>query len=88
VEEGGRQTPLVGEYRPNWSIESDDPKRQAGGPIFIDDDQLRPGEEGDASLIPFTRETWEAVTAGTSLTGFEGNQVVARAVVLSVVTPE
>ena len=90
TDDGGRQTPISGdsEYRLNWSIESNDPSGQAGGPTLIDADKLRPGEEGTAVLIPFLAEAWESVQVGTSLTGFEGSRVVARAVVLEPIAGE
>jgi hypothetical protein len=90
TEEGGRRTPITGtsEYRVNWSIESRDAHRQTGSPTLIDGDQLRPGEEGDASLIPFAPEEWSSVTVGTSLTAFEGARPVALAVVTQVIPPE
>ena len=90
TDEGGRQTPISGdaEYRLNWSIESDDPDLQAGGPTLIDADALQPGEEGAAVLIPHFAEAWEGVRVGTSLTGFEGRRAVARAVVLGLIAGE
>jgi hypothetical protein len=89
TEEGGRRTPILGtsEYRVNWSIESRDAHQQTGGPTLLDGDQLRPGEEGDASLIPFVPEEWSSVAAGTSLTAFEGARPVALAVVTQVIPP-
>jgi hypothetical protein len=85
-----RRTPILStsEYRVNRTIESSDANRQSGGPTLIDGDQLRPGEEGDASLIPFVPEEWSSVAAGTSLTAFEGARPVAHVVVTQVSAPE
>jgi len=49
TDEGGRQTPVSGDaaYRPNWSIESDDPDLQASGPTPIDADALQLSDRCD-----------------------------------------
>ena len=76
------------EYRVNWSIPSNDPHKQTGGPTLIDPDALRPGEEGMALLIPFVPEACDHVQVGTSLTAFEGARLVAQAVVTELISRE
>jgi hypothetical protein len=89
--DGGRTTGLSGdhEYRVNWSIDSDDPDRQAGAPTLIDAPALAPGEESAASLIRLFPEAWPSdLPIGTKLTAFEGRRAVAEAVVTDVLHPE
>jgi hypothetical protein len=91
----GRRTPIFGRsaYQVNWHIERDDPRfgsfgsRQTGASTLIDGRLLRPGEETDASLIPFLPKEWADVAPGISLAAFEGTRVVARAVVTDVIAP-
>jgi hypothetical protein len=88
--EGGRSTPISGksEYRVNWSVGSPDPDRQAGAPMLIDGDELKPGAEATASLLMLFPVAWPDVAPGTRLTAFEGRKAVAEAVVTETLAPD
>jgi len=89
-DEGGRKTALSGEgeYRANWTFDSDDPSDQKGAPMLIDADTLAPGAESAASLIRLFPDSWPEVEVGARLTAFEGRRRVAEAVVTHVLRSE
>ena len=89
TEDGGRQTPITREYRPNWSIGSEpDGTHMSGAPLVIDSAEgVAPGDCAEVLLFPMWPEFWEGVTPGTQLFAFEGLRVVGRAVVTAVVPP-
>jgi translation elongation factor EF-Tu-like GTPase len=88
TEEGGRRSPIFGDYRPNWSIGVADANKQSGAPVVIDDDaRVAPGDSAPVCLFPMWPEHWEGVKPGTELFAFEGARLVGTAVVTEVIPP-
>lgn len=84
--DGGRQTPIVDGYRPQWNIGA---LTETGEPMTNDatvrlDAELAPGESADVKLLPHMPRFWAEVAPGDELIAQEGGKIVGRAVVLCV----
>jgi hypothetical protein len=89
TEDGGRQGPIfdeiAGQYRPNWTRGTPDPRRQAGAPVLaIQPTTVEPGDSADAVLVPFPIPEWDGVAPGERLFMYEGARLCGEAEVTAV----
>lgn len=85
TDQGGRKTPIVTGYRPNWDFGNTwlgEPMMNDAQILLDDQLQLAPGQRAFARLQPFAPQFWGRVRAGTPLSVQEGNRIVGFAKVL------
>lgn len=88
TERGGRRTPILSDYRPSWNLGNlweGEPALNDGRVFLEDREQLAPGEEGAARLLPMAPQFWAHVREGMELPMQEGPKVVGSATVTAVV---
>src|SRR5450631_2010638 len=90
--EGGRRSPILSDYRPDWDNGDRRPdgsiNYHIGRIIGLTVEPLARGAEAEADLEVYRPEAWARVRPGDRLTCFEGPQAVGHAIVLSIGTEE
>src|SRR5688572_11811288 len=78
--EGGRQGPVVSNYRPIFDVGSTWRGEPAlnDGRILLPDGQVVPGAEAEATLEPLRPEYWDHVREGMTLPVMEGARIVGH----------
>lgn len=87
TERGGRQVPIMSDYRPSWNLGNtwlDEPTINDGRVFLEGCTEIAPGTEGLARVEPLAPEFWGDVRVGSVIAMQEGNRVVGHATVLSV----
>jgi hypothetical protein len=86
ADQGGRRTPISSGYRVGWDIgnttDAGEPELNDATVRFVDPDQLAPGADTEAELLPHVPERWQGVSPGDELVAREGRRLVAKAHVL------
>lgn len=88
TDEGGRQSPIGGDYRPDWSIGVPDATKLGGAPLVTENGEgVALDGHADVRLFPIWPPFWKDVVVGTELFAFEGHRLVGTARVTEVIGP-
>ena len=87
-EAGGRSSPILNCFRPDWNIGSRTDSGEMvlnGARLTLEEaDSLPPGATGLVRLHPFYPEAWSKLMPGTEIAMHEGARPIGKAIVLRV----
>lgn len=90
TDQGGRRTPFISGYRPDWGIGNVYEGRPTinGAAVTIEGRRsMSPGETGLVRLHPLVQELWLHVQTGAQIQMYEGPHLVGIATILEILKP-